>query len=58
MVWCGGIDCPGSPVARIERYLSVVGVRVEALREVGQQTVGKGVIDELVGRWRFFSGEG
>ncbi|GCE40765.1 hypothetical protein Rhow_004408 [Rhodococcus wratislaviensis] len=45
-------------MARIERYLSVVGVRVEALREVGQQTVGKGVIDELVGRWRFFSGEG
>ncbi|BAH51327.1 hypothetical protein ROP_30800 [Rhodococcus opacus B4] len=42
VVGCGGIDCPDSPVAWIERFLSEVGVTVEALREVGWQTVGNG----------------
>ena len=42
VVWCGGIDWPGSQVARIERFVSEVGVTVEGLREVGWQRAGKG----------------
>ena len=42
VVRCGGIDCPDSPVALIERFLSEVGVTVEALREVGRH-IGVGV---------------
>jgi hypothetical protein len=44
--WCGGIGWRGSAVAWIERYLSVVGVKVEVLRDYGDTSLVEKLLDD------------
>ncbi|MFD9665757.1 hypothetical protein ACFWAY_29725 [Rhodococcus sp. NPDC059968] len=50
------IDWPGSPVAWIERYVSEVGVTVEALRDKGGPSLTEELIDDVMERLASVSG--
>ena len=54
--WCGGIGWRDSPVAWIERYLSVVGVKVEVLREHGDTSLVEELMDGVMAVLVSFSG--
>jgi len=54
--WCGGIGWRGSPVAWIVRYLSVVGVKVEILREHGDTSLVEELMDDFMAVLASFSG--
>nr|WP_083849831.1 recombinase family protein [Rhodococcus sp. JVH1] len=54
--WCGGIGWRGLPVAWIERYLSVVGVKVEARREHGDMSLVEELLDDVMAVLASFSG--
>jgi hypothetical protein len=46
--WCGGIGWRGLAVAWIERYLSVLGVKVEVLREHGDKSLVEELMDDFM----------